>query len=94
MKITNLRIGTRLGMAFAALLLMLMGVAYVGWSSLASAKARIDLITQENNVKIALANNAESIECGGAIGAQLHPLHRPGIPATAIGADRERLQGL
>jgi methyl-accepting chemotaxis protein len=56
MKIANLKIGVRLGLAFAALLLLLAGVAYVGWASLAATKARVDIITKENNVKMALAH--------------------------------------
>jgi methyl-accepting chemotaxis protein len=60
MKIVDLKIGTRLGLAFAALLLLLTGIAYIGWSSIAGAKARIDLITNENNTKISLSNQMQA----------------------------------
>ncbi|MDC8760369.1 methyl-accepting chemotaxis protein [Janthinobacterium fluminis] len=55
----NLKIGTRLALAFGALLLMMVMIAYIGWSALAATKAGIDTITDENNVKIALANKME-----------------------------------
>ena len=56
MKYTNLKIGIRLTISFAAVLLLLMVVAAVGWKSLAATKKRIEVITGENDVKIASAN--------------------------------------
>nr|WP_315394036.1 methyl-accepting chemotaxis protein [uncultured Duganella sp.] len=52
----KLKIGTRLSGAFATILLMLIAVAYIGWSALASTRERIDVVVNENNVKIALSN--------------------------------------
>src|SRR5450830_961798 len=56
MKYSNLKIGIRLAISFAAVLLLLIVVAIVGWKSLAATKNRIEVITSENNVKIASAN--------------------------------------
>jgi methyl-accepting chemotaxis protein len=53
----NLKIGMRLNLAFGAVLVLLILVAYIGWSSLASTKARMDIVVDENNAKIALSNS-------------------------------------
>ena len=58
-KVGNWKIGTRLTAAFAAVLLMLVAVGVVGWSALSNTKARIEVITKENNVKIRLANEMQ-----------------------------------
>jgi methyl-accepting chemotaxis protein len=52
----NLRIGARLQLAFGAVLALLLVIAYIGWSALADTKARMDVVVNENNTKIALAN--------------------------------------
>ncbi|WP_426193673.1 methyl-accepting chemotaxis protein [Massilia sp. DWR3-1-1] len=54
----KLNIGTRLQLAFGAMLLILIGIAGFGWSSLAATKARMDVVVNENNLKIALSNRA------------------------------------
>jgi methyl-accepting chemotaxis protein len=59
MKIKNLNIGVRLGMAFGVLLLLIAAVAYTGWSALAATKARMDVVTNENAVKIKVANDMQ-----------------------------------
>ena len=59
MKFANLKIGTRLGAAFAALLLLLLLVAALGWSSLTRTKMNIDVITNENNLKLDAANDLQ-----------------------------------
>ncbi|MBP1206215.1 methyl-accepting chemotaxis protein [Duganella sp. 1411] len=59
MKFANLKIGTRLGAAFAALLLLLLLVAALGWSSLTRTKMNIDVITDENNLKLDAANDLQ-----------------------------------
>src|SRR5665647_3836692 len=59
MNFGNLKIGTRLGLAFGTVLLLLAGIAYISWSSLAATKAQVDKITNENNVRIALANKMQ-----------------------------------
>ncbi|MBI5910506.1 MAG: MCP four helix bundle domain-containing protein [Betaproteobacteria bacterium] len=51
----NMKIRTRLSLAFAAVLLLLVAVAVVGGSALSGTKARTEVITQENNVKISQA---------------------------------------
>src|SRR5450830_1611845 len=56
MKIANMKIGIRLGMAFGVILLLLAGIACVSVFLMAKTKAQIDQITKENNVKIALGN--------------------------------------
>ena len=56
MRLSDLRIGTRLYLAFAVVLVLLVFVSLVGWSSLSGNKARVEVITSENNVKIASAN--------------------------------------
>ena len=53
----KLKIGARLNLAFGAMLLLLIGIAYIGWSSLASIKARMDVVVNDNNTKIALGNH-------------------------------------
>ena len=58
-KVGNWKIGTRLTAAFATVLLMLVAVGVVGWSALSNTKARIEVITKENNVKIRLANEMQ-----------------------------------
>ncbi|MTV36984.1 methyl-accepting chemotaxis protein [Duganella radicis] len=57
MKFSNLRIVIRLRLAFAGMLLLLMGVALVGWMALSATKADIDVITGENVVKIDAATD-------------------------------------
>ncbi len=52
----NLKIGARLQLAFGAVLALLLVIAYIGWSALADTKARMDVVVNENNVKIALSN--------------------------------------
>jgi methyl-accepting chemotaxis protein len=52
----NLKIGTRLNIAFGAMLALLVIIAYIGWSSLSATKARMDTVVNENNAKIALSN--------------------------------------
>ncbi len=52
----NLRIGARLQLAFGAVLALLLVIAYIGWSALADTKARMDVVVNENNTKIALSN--------------------------------------
>ncbi|MFS2134521.1 methyl-accepting chemotaxis protein [Duganella sp. Dugasp56] len=52
----NLKIGTRLNIAFGAMLALLVIIAYIGWSSLSTTKARMDTVVNENNAKIALSN--------------------------------------
>ena len=53
----NLKIGARLNLAFGGVLLLLIVIAYIGWSSLSATKARMDVVVNENNVKIALSNS-------------------------------------
>jgi methyl-accepting chemotaxis protein len=57
MTIKNLKIGTRLGLAFGVLVLLLVGIAWTGWSSLAKTKANMDIVINENAVKIKLSND-------------------------------------
>ncbi|MBV7534854.1 MCP four helix bundle domain-containing protein [Duganella sp. sic0402] len=52
----NFKIGTRLNLAFGAVLVLLIVIAGIGWSSLSSNKARMDVVVNENNTKIALSN--------------------------------------
>ena len=59
MKFANLKIGTRLAGAFTALLLLLLVVAYIGWSSLAVTKKNIDVILNENIQKIDAATDLQ-----------------------------------
>ncbi|MFZ6721622.1 methyl-accepting chemotaxis protein [Undibacterium sp. Ji49W] len=52
----KLKIGFRLNLAFGTILVLLMVIAYIGWSSLSATKARMDVVVNENNVKTALSN--------------------------------------
>jgi methyl-accepting chemotaxis protein len=54
MKISNLRIGTRLRIAFGIMLLLLGVIAYASWSSMSTTKNEIDQIVNVNDVKLAL----------------------------------------
>ncbi|KAF1041354.1 MAG: Methyl-accepting chemotaxis protein II [Herbaspirillum frisingense] len=56
MKYSDLKIGTRLAIAFAIVLCLLCVVALVSWKALAANNARAEVIVEENNVKIAAAN--------------------------------------
>lgn len=56
MKITNLKVSSRLALAFGAILFLLIGVAVLSWSSLAEMKTRIDVLANDNNVETILAN--------------------------------------
>ena len=56
MKMSNLKIGTRLYISFGIVLLLLAALAATSWNSLAVLRTEIDVITSENNVKIANAN--------------------------------------
>ncbi|MBP0598855.1 MCP four helix bundle domain-containing protein [Herbaspirillum sp. LeCh32-8] len=51
-----MKIGTRLSLTFALVLLLLCAMALAGWSSLAANNKRIKTIVEENNAKIAAAN--------------------------------------
>ncbi|WP_202424255.1 methyl-accepting chemotaxis protein [Duganella levis] len=53
----NLKIGTRLQLAFGAMLVLLLVIAYIGWSALADTNKRMDIVVNENNTKIALSNS-------------------------------------
>ncbi|MFH0130245.1 methyl-accepting chemotaxis protein [Variovorax sp. VaC1] len=52
----NLKIGTRLGMGFAAVLLLLASVVGLGLSSMADIQARLNGIVTGNNVKVGAVN--------------------------------------
>ncbi|MGJ7507303.1 methyl-accepting chemotaxis protein [Variovorax sp. GT1P44] len=54
--ISNFRIGTRLGLGFAAVLLFLALVMGLGLSSMSSIEARLNSIVTSNNVKVATVN--------------------------------------
>jgi methyl-accepting chemotaxis protein/methyl-accepting chemotaxis protein-1 (serine sensor receptor) len=55
MLLNNLKISVRLSLGFAALVILLLINATVGWSSISAGKQQTDLIVHENNAKIALA---------------------------------------
>ena len=54
--LSNLNIGARLSLCFAALLLLILAVAATGWSALRNTEVQSREIVLENNVKIAHAN--------------------------------------
>jgi methyl-accepting chemotaxis protein len=56
MKFGNLKVGVRLGIAFSILIFLLLVVAYTGGHALFITKQNVDRIAQENNAKIAMAN--------------------------------------
>ena len=57
MTLSNLKIGTRLAIAFSIMLAFVLLVAYLGYASLSETKGRINTITQENLVKIDAAED-------------------------------------
>ena len=52
----NFKIGTRLNVAFGSILLLLIAITSIGWSSLSATKTSMDVVVYENNTKIALSN--------------------------------------
>jgi len=56
MKLANLKVAVRLGVAFGVILLFLAGIALMGWSALDSTKTRLDRITTQNNAETSYAN--------------------------------------
>ena len=52
----NLKIGTRLGAGFAAVLLLLAGIAGLGLSAMTDIQSRLNGIVTGNNVKVVLVN--------------------------------------
>jgi len=56
MKFANLKVAVRLSLAFGVILFFLASIAYIGWSALTSTKARLDVITTENNAETMYAN--------------------------------------
>jgi methyl-accepting chemotaxis protein len=53
----NLKIGTRLGAGFAAVLLLLAGVVGLGLGAMGDIQSRLDGIVNGNNVKVAAVND-------------------------------------
>ena len=56
MKLANLKVAVRLGLAFGVILCLLAGIALMGWSALDSTKTRLDRITTQNNAETRYAN--------------------------------------
>ena len=52
----NLRIGTRLGAGFAAVLLMLAGAIGLGLQAMGDVQSRLEGIVEGNNVRMAAVN--------------------------------------
>lgn len=52
MKIANLRIGVRLGLGFGLVLALMVALALIGMSGMATINASLDGIVNDNNVKI------------------------------------------
>jgi methyl-accepting chemotaxis protein len=57
MSFANLKIGTRLGTGFAAILIMMIAVLGVGLNSMANIQGRLDSIVNENNHKVELSRS-------------------------------------
>ncbi|TFV94009.1 HAMP domain-containing protein [Oxalobacteraceae bacterium OM1] len=56
MKFGDMKVGARLGIAFGAMLVLMLMITATGWTTLRATKARVDTIVHENNVKEARAN--------------------------------------
>jgi len=52
----NMKVGTRLGLGFFVVLLLMIGIIYSGISSMSAQNDKMDKIVNENNVKLALSN--------------------------------------
>jgi methyl-accepting chemotaxis protein len=65
MKLRNLKIGTRLGLSFIAMLFLMLALALVAKSRMAGIEGNLDEIVNKNNVKIsainAMANSARNV---------------------------------
>ncbi len=57
MRFDNMKIGTRLALAFSLLILLIGVVAFSGWRSLVESERRITEIVEGNNRKAAIAND-------------------------------------
>ena len=57
----NLNLGTRLGAAFAAVLILLLGVAGIGFKRVGDLQAEISDLVQDKNRKVRLANELNDI---------------------------------
>jgi methyl-accepting chemotaxis protein len=60
LKIQNLRIGTRLGLAFATLVALLIGLAAIGMNQLSRVAEDTDAIAHDRLVKVSLAQTIEN----------------------------------
>jgi methyl-accepting chemotaxis protein len=60
LNIQNLRIGTRLGLAFAALVALLIGLAWIGMNQLARVAKDTDVIAHDRLIKLNLTQNIEN----------------------------------
>ena len=60
MNLANWKIGTRLGAAFAVVLLMLVGVAALGISRMAQIQDRMEEVTKVNNLELLMATTMRS----------------------------------
>ena len=59
MSFTNLKVGKRLGLGFALVLILLSLIAFIGISRMAQVKNNLDIVVGDNNIKIALANTMQ-----------------------------------
>ncbi len=58
----NMKIGTRLGLGFGLVLLLLSVIAFVGITRLSAVQDNFDVVVNENNVKIkAISNMRDSL---------------------------------
>ncbi len=60
LNIQNLRIGTRLGLAFATLVALLIGLALIGVNQLSRVAHDTDVIAHDRLIKVSLAQNIEN----------------------------------
>ena len=84
MKISDLRIGVRLGLAFATVVALMMATIFIGVLRLQEANAKMDALVKERYSVISLSNQIKGV------GYKANGI----VAALALGASPERAQQL
>jgi len=89
MSLANLKIGVRLGAAFATTLLLMVALIAVGIVNMAHIEARLDEIVNENNHKMKLSNDmSEAVHIVSRVLRTIVLLHEP----AAIDVEEKKIE--